>query len=60
MSVELTPEIEKIIEERVKEKEKEMEERFNNFFFSKIGNIYQSHEGTLRGRSLRSYKGDEH
>ena len=42
MSVELTPEIEKVVEERVKEKEKEMGERFDNFFFTKIGNIIKA------------------
>jgi len=42
MSTELTPELEKIVEERVKEKENEIYEHFNDFMFSKEGNIIKA------------------
>jgi len=39
MSSELTPELEKLVEERVKEKEKEIQERFDEFRFTGVGDI---------------------
>lgn len=39
MSTELTPELEKLVEEGVKEKEKEMHEHYSDFMFTKVGNI---------------------
>ena len=39
MKIELTPEQEKLVEERIKEKEKEMQERFGEFIYTKVGNI---------------------
>ena len=39
MSTKLTPELEKIVEERVKERENEIYEHFSDFIFSRVGNI---------------------
>jgi len=39
MSIDLTPELEKLVEERIKEKEIEMGKQFNMFMFSKVGHM---------------------
>ena len=42
MSNELTPKLEKMIEERVKEKEKEMYKRFDEHMFARVGYILKA------------------
>ncbi|MCL2499829.1 MAG: L-2-amino-thiazoline-4-carboxylic acid hydrolase [Defluviitaleaceae bacterium] len=42
MKADLTPEIEKLIEERVKAKEKEMIKGFDDFMFNKLGKIIRA------------------
>ena len=42
MSIEFTPELEKLIEERVKEKEKEMYEQFGEHMCASVGNVIKA------------------
>ena len=42
MAAELTPELEKLVEERVNEKMKEQHEKFHEFMFTKVGNIIKA------------------